>query len=74
MSIWADIQDRSEGTKVRKEDESNFYEPNSWGIDISIDILKRQEARLQDEISELRKELASYKWDKKIKNCKYFKS
>ena len=73
MSIWADIQDRSEGIKVRKEDKLIDVE-NSWGIDVSIDILKKQQIKLRDEISQLQRELASFKWDKNINKCKYFKS
>ena len=76
MSIWSDIQDRSDGSVVRKEDE---IQKNLWCnagkyFNISSDLIKRdinellkQNIQLSDEIADLRRELNKFEWDLKYK-------
>lgn len=68
MSVWADIHNRSLGKQIRKEDQVKVEErsENLWQIDFSdaMERLKKEQIKLNKSVSDLRRELDKFRWDK----------
>lgn len=74
MSVWADIRKRGIGVETKKEDK--VEEENSWNtkwdIKIEMEKLNKQYIKLNSSISDLRRELDKFSWDKKrYSKCNY---
>ncbi len=74
MSVWADIRKRGIGAEIKKEDK--VEEENSWNtkqdIKIEMEKLNKQYIKLNSSISDLRRELDKFSWDKKrYSKCNY---
>lgn len=76
MSIWTDMEKRSSGELLRKEDEVKKEEENSWQesydtskwrLDIvgdEIQRLKKEQVKLSKSLTDLRRELDKFQWNK----------
>ncbi len=73
MSIWTDMQKRSSGELLRKEDEvkkdeeNAWQESSKWRLDIvgdEIQRLKKEQVKLSKNLSDLRRELDKFQWNK----------
>lgn len=76
MSIWTDMQKRSSGELFRREDEvkeeENAWQEESydtskwqWGIvGDEIQRLKKEQVKLSKNLSDLRRELDKFQWNK----------
>ena len=74
MSVWADIRKRGIGAEIKKEDkveEENSWN-TKWSLIESIENLKKEQIKLNTSISDLRRELDKFSWDKKrYVKCNY---
>ena len=68
MSVWNDIRKRGLGKEIKKEDvveEENSWESKwEWNIKPEIERLKKEQVKLSTSISDLRRELDKFKWNK----------
>lgn len=77
MSIWTDMQKRSSGELYRREDEvkkeeenawqESSYDTSKWRLDIvgdEIQRLKKEQVKLSKNLSDLRRELDKFQWNK----------
>lgn len=73
MSIWTDMEKRSSGELLRKEDEVKKEEENSWNITSKwewgivgdeIQRLKKEQVKLSKSLTDLRRELDKFQWNK----------
>lgn len=73
MSIWTDMQKRSSGELLRREDEVKKEEENSWEVTSKwewgivgdeIQRLKKEQVKLSKNLSDLRRELDKFQWNK----------
>jgi len=75
MSVWTDIHNRSLGKQVRKEDKVESNVENHWEINFNdaMERLKKEQIKLNKSVSDLRRELDSFRWDKNRNyiKCKY---
>jgi hypothetical protein len=74
MGIWNDIRRRGIGVDIKNEDK--VEEENSWNtkwdINIAMEKLKKEQIKLNSSISDLRRELDKFSWDKKrYTKCNY---
>ena len=70
MSIWSDIQDRSAGETVRKEDD---VKENLWQWDYpSIEDIHKEYIRQSNEVKDLSSRLKELSRSLRTK-CKYYK-
>lgn len=74
MSVWGDIRRRGNGQEIKKEDvveeenawgDKSLWEWNSFIIKSEIDILKKEQVKLNRSLTDLRRELDSFNWNKK---------
>lgn len=70
MSVWNDIRKRGIGQEIKKE--NKVEEENSWSLSESIDqikkdinLLKKEQIKLDMSISDFQRELDKFSWDKK---------
>lgn len=70
MSVWNDIRKRGVSQEIKKEDK--VEEENSWSLSVSIDqikkdidLLKKEQIKLDMSISDFQRELDKFSWDKK---------
>lgn len=74
MSVWADIRKRGIGVEIKKEDkveEENSWN-TKWSLIESIEKLKKEQIKLNTSISDFRRELDKFSWDKKrYVKCNY---
>ena len=73
MSVWADIRKRGIGAEIKKEDKvEENYLYTKWSLIESIEKLKKEQIKLNTNISDLRRELDKFSWDKKrYTKCNY---
>ena len=73
MSIWTDMQKRSSGELLRREDEVKKEEENSWQdtskwewgiVGNEIQRLKKEQVKLSKSLTDLRRELDKFQWNK----------
>ena len=65
MSKWTDMQKRSSGELKREEDkvEENSWN-TKWDIKTEMEKLKKEQIKLSTSLSDLRRELDKFKWNK----------
>ena len=65
MSKWTDMQKRSSGELQREEDkvEENSWN-TKWDIKTEMEKLKKEQIKLSTSLSDLRRELDKFKWNK----------